>query len=222
MAISVTLMIAWYLKIYSYHLGERVVTNPGNPTFGQIFEQSISDTSMKVGESIGNFGWLDTPTPTFVAWFFVALFALLIARNWHQVSKVNRYAVVCLALTIPFLMIFINRNTQNLLRTYGVQGRYLTPLIAGIPIIIGIVWMPRKKSAKIIICGWAVAIFATAINVTRRYSVGIKPNNFFEMFSNPVWQPPLGVLGTMLALAVALTIFGSVFYTIATSDNESN
>jgi hypothetical protein len=42
------------------------------------------------------------------------------------------------------------------------------------------------------------------------------------MFSNPVWQPPLGVLGTMLALAAALTVFGSVFYTIATSDLENN
>lgn len=215
-------MVAWYLKIYSYHLGERVVTDPSNPTFRQIVEQSLNDTSAKIGESIGNFGWLDTPTPVFVVWFFVALFAVIIAQNWHQVTKANRYAVVCLALLIPFLMIFINRNTQNLLRTYGVQGRYLTPLIAGIPIIIGAVWVPHKKSARLIVCGWAVAVFATAINVLRRYSVGIKPQNFFEMFSNPVWQPPLGVLGTMLALAAALTVFGSIFYTIATSDLENN
>jgi hypothetical protein len=220
--ISLLAMVAWYSKIYSYHLGERVVTDPSNPTFRQIVEQSLNDTSAKIGESIGNFGWLDTPTPVFVVWFFVALFAVIIAQNWHQVTKANRYAVVCLALLIPFLMIFINRNTQNLLRTYGVQGRYLTPLIAGIPIIIGAVWVPHKKSAGLIVCGWAVAVFATATNVLRRYSVGIKPQNFFEMFSNPVWQPPLGVLGTMLALAAALTVFGSIFYTIATSDLENN
>ncbi len=220
--ISLLAMVAWYSKIYSYHLGERVVTDPSNPTFRQIVEQSLNDTSAKIGESIGNFGWLDTPTPVFVVWFFVALFAVIIAQNWHQVTKANRYAVVCLALLIPFLMIFINRNTQNLLRTYGVQGRYLTPLIAGIPIIIGAVWVPHKKSARLIVCGWAVAVFATAINVIRRYSVGIKPQNFFEMFSNPVWQPPLGVLGTMLALAAALTVFGSIFYTIAMSDFENN
>jgi Predicted membrane protein (DUF2142) len=220
--ISLIATVAWYLKIYSYHLGERVVTDPSNPMFRQIVEQSLNDTSTKIGESIGNFGWLDTPTPVFVVWFFVALFAVIIAQNWNQVTKANRNAVVCLALLIPFLMIFINRNTQNLLRTYGVQGRYLTPLIAGIPIIIGAVWVPRKKSAGLIVCGWAVAVFATAINVLRRYSVGIKPQNFFEMFSNPVWQPPLGVLGTMLALAAALTVFGSVFYTIATSDFENN
>jgi hypothetical protein len=30
------------------------------------------------------------------------------------------------------------------------------------------------------------------------------------------------VLGTMLALAAALTVFGSIFYTIATSDPENN
>ena len=216
------MMALWYLRIYSNHLGERVVTDPSNPTFRQIVEQSLNDTSTKIGESIGNFGWLDTPTPTFVVWFFVALFGVIISRNWHQVTKANRNAVVCLALLVPLLMIFINRSTQNLLRTYGVQGRYLTPLIAGIPIIIGAVWVPRKKSAKIIICGWTVAVFATAINVLRRYSVGIKPQNFFEMFSNPVWQPPLGVLGTMLALAAALTVFGGVFYIIATSDPENN
>ena len=222
MAISLLAMAAWYLKIYSYHLGERVVLDPSNPTFRQIVEQSLSDTSLKVGESIGNFGWLDTPTPTFVVWIFIALYAVIISRNWHQVSKSNRYAVVCLALIIPLLMIFINQNTQNLLRTYGVQGRYLTPLLAGIPIVVGSVWSPREKSGRIIIYAWAIAIFATAINVIRRYSVGIKPQNFFEMFSNPVWQPPLGVLGTMLALAAALTVFCSVFYTIATSNLENN
>lgn len=220
--ISLLIMAAWYLKIYSYHLGERVVTDPSNPTLRQIVEQSLNDTSNKVGESIGNFGWLDTPSPTFVVWFFVALFGVIVAGNWNTVTKANRRAVVCLALLIPFLMIFINQNTQNLLRNYGVQGRYLTPLIVGIPIIIGALWSPSKKSIKIIIGGWAVAIFATALNVLRRYSVGIKPQNFFEMFTDPIWQPPLGVLGTMLALVAALTVLSSVFYTIATSDLENN
>lgn len=215
-------MAAWYLRIYSYHLSERVVSDPSNPTLRKIVEQSLNDTSNKVGESIGNFGWLDTPSPTFVVWFFVALFGVIVARNWNTVTKANRRAVVCLALFIPFLMIFINRNTQNLLRNYGVQGRYLTPLIVGIPIIIGALWSPSKKSIKIIIGGWAVAIFATALNVLRRYSVGIKPQNFFEMFTDPIWQPPLGVLGTMLALVAALTVLSSVFYTIATSDLENN
>jgi len=215
-------MALWYLRIYSHHLGERVVIDPSNPTFRQIVEQSMSDISNKVAESIGNFGWLDTPTPTFVVWFFVVLFAVIIAQSWNQVSKVTRYAAVCLALLIPFLMIFINRNTQNLLRTYGVQGRYLTPLIVGIPIVIGAMWAPQRKGLKLVIGCWSIAIFMTAVNVIRRYSVGIRPQNFFEMFSNPEWQPPLGVVGTMLALAVALTVFSGVFYTIATSDLENN
>lgn len=220
--ISLIATVAWYLKIYAYHLGEQAVTDPSNPTLRKIIEQSLSDTSLKISESIGNFGWLDTPTPTLVVWFFIALFGVIISRNWHQVTKANRYAVVCLALLIPFLMIFINQNMQDLLRTYGVQGRHLTPLIAGLPIVIGTAWVPHKKSARLIVCGWTVAVFVTALNVLRRYSVGIKPQNFFEMFSNPVWQPPLGVLGTMIALAATLTVFGSVFYTIATSDLENN
>ncbi len=212
----------WYLTIYSHHLGERVATDEINPTLLQITERSISDISNKVAESIGNFGWLDTPTPTFVVWFFVVLFALIIAQNWLNVSSSNRIAIIFLTIAIPALMIFVNRNTQNLGRLYGVQGRYLTPLIAGIPIVIGTMWAPQRKGLKIVISCWSIAIFMTAINVIRRYSVGIKPQNFFEMFSNPVWQPPLGVLGTMLALAAALTVFSSVFYTIATSDLEND
>ena len=96
------MMALWYLRIYSHHLGERVVTDPSNPTFRQILEQSVSDTSLKISESIGNFGWLDTPTPTFVVWFFVALFGVIISRNWHQVTKANRNAVVCLSLLVHF------------------------------------------------------------------------------------------------------------------------
>ena len=215
-------MAVWYLRIYSHHLEERVVTDTSNPTLRQIAEQSLSDTSIKVGESIGNFGWLDTPTPTFVVWFFVALFGVIITQNWLKVSSSSRIAVICLTIAIPALMIFINRNTQNLLRTYGVQGRYLTPLIVGIPIVIGTMWAPQRKGLKLVIGCWSIAIFMTAVNVIRRYSVGIRPQNFFEMFSKPEWQPPVGVVGTMLALAVALTVFSGVFYTIATSDLENN
>ena len=220
MTISLLAMVAWYLKIYSYHLGEPVVIDPSNPTFRQIVEQSLNDTSIKIGESIGNFGWLDTPTPTFVVWFFIALFAVIVSRNWHQISKANRHAVVYLVLLIPILTIFINQNTQTFLRTYGVQGRYLTPLIAGIPIVVGSVWTPHKKSRRVIIYAWATAIFATAINVIRRYSVGIKPQNFFEIFGNPVWQPPLGVLGTLVALAIALIVFCLVFNAVAQFNSE--
>ena len=220
MTISLLAMVAWYLKIYSYHLGERVVIDPSNPTFRQIVEQSLNDTSIKIGESIGNFGWLDTPTPTFVVWFFIALFAVIVSRNWHQISKANRHAVVYLVLLIPILTIFINQNTHTFLRTYGVQGRYLTPLIAGIPIVVGSVWTPHKKSRRVTIYAWATAIFATAINVIRRYSVGIKPQNFFEIFGNPVWQPPLGVLGTLVALAIALIVFCLVFNAVAQFNSE--
>ncbi len=221
-AVSLLAMAVWYLRIYSHHLEERVVTDTSNPTLRQIAEQSLSDTSIKVGESIGNFGWLDTPTPTFVVWFFVALFGVIITQNWLKVSSSSRIAVICLTIAIPALMIFVNRNTQNLLRTYGVQGRYLTPLIVGIPIVIGAMWAPQRKGLKLVIGCWSIAIFMTAVNVIRRYSVGIRPQNFFEMFSNPEWQPPLGVVGTMLALAVALTVFSGVFYTIATSDLEND
>jgi len=208
----------WYFKIYNFHLAQSIVDQQTLPSLLDIVEQSINDLSVKIGESIGNYGWLDTPSPTFVVWFFIALVAIIIARNWQILANRNRVALIIITLFVPIFMILLNLNYQNLLAAYGVQGRHLTPLIVGIPIIGGALWNPKDATLRIVLIGWTLSVFTCGAFALRRYSVGVQPLNFRTMFTQPVWQPMLGVAGTLCALAVALIVFGTIFYTVATKE----
>jgi hypothetical protein len=217
-AISFTLAVTWYFKVYSFHLDEAAVTNRVIPPTRQIIEQSLSDLTNKISESIGNYGWLDTPTPMFVVWFFFAYNAFFITRNLVSPQRNSRMATIFLICLIPIFMMVLNSNFQNLLRTYGVQGRHLTPLIVGLPLISGINWHPPRATVKFVIGCWSLAVFMTGVHVIRRYSVGIRSTNFFEMFSKPVWTPPLGIAGSLIALALALLALSMTIFLVATKE----
>lgn len=216
--LSILTSAVWYFKIYNFHLAQSIVDQQTLPSLLDIVEQSINDLSVKIGESIGNYGWLDTPSPTFVVWFFIALVAIIIARNWQILANRNRVALISITLFVPIFMILLNLNYQNLLAAYGVQGRHLTPLIVGIPIIGSALWNPKDATLRIVLIGWTLSVFTCGAFALRRYSVGIQPLNFRTMFTQPVWQPMLGVEGTLCALAVSLIVFGTIFYTVVTKE----
>ena len=220
---SATLFAAsWQFRIYSHNLKVSYVKSDSSLTLLKITEQSLNDLSRKIAESIGNFGWLDTPAPTIVVWSFIFFAVAPTLRSWKIMEMRNKFALIFLPLIIFLMMIYLNWNTQRYGGNFGVQGRHLTPLIVGFPIVGGLLWKPSVSTIRLFLPAWSLSIFISGAIALRRYSVGVKQFNFFEMFSNPVWHPPLGVLGTMLALAVALTIFSSIFYTIATSDLENS
>ncbi len=218
--LSISLSILWYFRVYNDHLGQPVVDQQTLPTLVTIIEQSLNDLSAKIGESIGNYGWLDTPTPTFAVWFCIILIGFVVLRSWPTITIRNRIATLGLALLIPVFMIFLNRNYQSLLASYGVQGRHLTPLFVGIPLVAGVTWKPQRKWLRLIIFGWSLSVFASGVFALRRYVVGIQPQNFHRMISAPVWQPVLGVFGTLLALTSALGFFSVIFYSVATTSVE--
>jgi hypothetical protein len=47
----------------------------------------------------------------------------------------------------------------------------------------------------------------------RRYSVGVRDANVFDMFRSPVWTPPLGIVATLLLMAVACSFVAVVALT---------
>lgn len=209
--IATLLATAWQFLIYSHNL-EKSYVNEKPPSLLEISDQSLNDLSRKIAESIGNFGWLDTPTPTIVVWSFVVFAVLATLRPWQIMSVRHRVAVSVLPLVIFLLMTYSNWNYQKYLGNYGVQGRHLTPLIAGIPIVGGALWIPSTRTKKLFLSTWSLCFFLSGLVALRRYSVGVKQFNFFEMFSRPVWQPPLGIAGSLIALAAALLVLSTTLY----------
>lgn len=205
LGLTTILAAIWQFTIYSQNLKQNYFTGK-TPSLIEIFDQSANDLSRKISESIGNFGWLDTPAPTIVVWSCVFFAVLAMLRTWQLIKFRHRLAVALLPLVVYLMMVYLNWNTQKYGGNFGVQGRHLTPLIAGVPIVGGALWMPSASTKKLFLLAWSSAVFISGLFALRRYSVGIRQFNFFEMFSKPIWTPPLGIIGTTSALLIALTV----------------
>lgn len=211
---STLLAIIWQLSIYSHNLDKSYVEKDLLSLF-EVIEQTLNDLTRKIAESIGNFGWLDTPAPTIVIWCFVFFSVVGILRTWPKMSLRHRTAISALPLLIVLMMIYLNWSTQKYGGNFGVQGRHLTPLIVGIPILGGLIWSPTLTTRKLFLATWSGCVFISGLVALRRYSVGIKQFNFFEMFSQPTWTPPLTVGGSIVALSLALlTLSMTAFLTV--------
>lgn len=213
------LAAAWQFVIYSYNLKKSYV-NKKLPSLLQILEQSLNDLTRKIAESIGNFGWLDTPAPTIVVWCFVFFTVLTVLGTWQIMSIRHRVAISVLPLIIVLMMIYLNWNTQKYGGNFGVQGRHLTPLIVGIPIVGGLLWVPSASTKKLFLTTWSISIFLSGLVALRRYSVGVKQFNFFQMLSNAIWEPPLGIAGSLFALVLALLALSMTIFLVITKEAE--
>lgn len=219
--LATLLATIWQFLIYSHNLEKNYVKEK-LPSLLEIAEQSLNDLLRKIAESIGNFGWLDTPAPTIVVWCFVFFSVIGILRTWPKMSLRHRTAISALPLLIALMMIYLNWSTQKYGGNFGVQGRHLTPLIVGIPILGGLIWSPTLSTRKLFLVTWPSCVFISGIVALRRYSVGIKQFNFFEMFSQPTWTPPLTVGGSIVALALALlTLSMTAFLTVSNEVDQA-
>ena len=132
----------------------------------------------------------------------------------------HRVAISVLPLIIVLMMIYLNWNTQKYGGNFGVQGRHLTPLIVGIPIVGGLLWVPSASIKKLFLTTWSISIFLSGLVALRRYSVGVKQFNFFEMLSNAIWEPPLGIAGSLFALVLALLALSMTIFLVITKEAE--
>ena len=217
---STLLAGVWQLSIYSHNLDKNYVKEE-TPNLFEIVQQSLNDLTRKIAESIGNFGWLDTPAPTIVIWSFVFFSAVAVFRTWQTMSFRHRTAISVLPLITMSMMVYLNWSTQKYGGNFGVQGRHLTPLIVGIPILGGLNWSPSKSTKKLFLAAWSGCIFFSGLIALRRYSVGVKQFNFFDVFSKPVWTPPMGITGSLFALAIALLALSVTIFLIASNEVEN-
>ncbi|MFM9119350.1 MAG: DUF2142 domain-containing protein [Acidimicrobiaceae bacterium] len=214
---STLLAAVWQLFIYSHNLDKSYVEEE-TPNLFEIIQQSLNDITRKIAESIGNFGWLDTPAPTIVIWCFVVFSAIAVFRTWQTMTFRHRAAISVLPLITISMMVYLNWSTQKYGGNFGVQGRHLTPLIVGIPILGGLNWSPSVSTKKLFLVTWSGCIFVSGLIALRRYSVGVKQFNFFEMFTKPVWTPPLGIASSIFALAIALLALSMTIFLAANKE----
>lgn len=187
------------------------IPRPAEPVpFQSALRLTLARTPLHAQEMIGVFGWLDTHLPDLVwmAWPVAALFlpaAALLTRRWWAIVVLAGLTV--LAVALPVLLEALRYNQLGL----AWQGRYSLPLVAGVPILAGLLATEVRGRTARLLSAFAIPVmavfgliqtvaFAVAL---RRYTVGVDgPMSFVADGS---WHPPLpgGVLVVIFAVGQA-------------------
>lgn len=204
---------AWYVTIYDKNFGVRLEVESRIQSLSAIASHSIANLPRLVAESIGNFGWLDTPSPTPVIWAFIALSSFLVWRALESAGKRLKSAILVVIFAVPVWHTALNFNYQNLLGTYGVQGRHLTPFLVGIPLA-AVTSRSKQKSDSAVIAFFVLLNAWCVLTALRRYSLGTGGDDFIGFLRDPSWIPPLGMTTTLLVIGVAHVVgFFALRYT---------
>ncbi|MHB1130590.1 MAG: hypothetical protein ACYC06_11240, partial [Ilumatobacteraceae bacterium] len=179
-------------------------------SLGARLLHSIGDIPRVIDESIGNYGWLDTPTPRPIALVILIATVAVVVIGWRSLSRSARRALGFLGVASALLVIAEDFQYYNILRNFGAQGRHITPLFAGIPIL-GARYLHISTRSKWVLVGiWSGVAVGSGLAALRRYSVGVIGDNALDMFSHPVWSPPLGMTWSIFLFIIATFCVGAV------------
>ena len=203
--VAVIASSAWYLGVYDENFGVSLVVESRIDSLSTVLSRSLVDLPRLVGESIGNFGWLDTPSPMFVVWGSVAGCAALAWGAFVGADSRTKLAVALTIAAVPVWLVALNSNYQELLGTFGAQGRHLTPFLVGIPLAASLRRLPQRTDSTavalfILANGWCVLV------ALRRYSLGAGGDDLLGFVRNPAWSPPLGMAATLGVVLLAHVI----------------
>lgn len=209
-SITAMFMIWWYLFIFNSVVDPQMTDGLPKIPLGAQLLHSIGDIPRVIDESIGNYGWLDTATPRPLALVVLIMTVTLVVIGWRSLTRSAKRAIGLLGVACVVLIIAEDLNYYKILRGFGVQGRHLTPLLVGIPIIGARYLQLANRGKWVAVALWSGVIVGSGLAALRRYSVGVIGDNALDMFSHPVWSPPLGIFWSIVLLSVTAAGVGFV------------
>jgi Predicted membrane protein (DUF2142) len=202
------------------------LTEPGSPlpagtTEGGIFELALERLDLLVTSSIGQFGWLDTPSPylVIVLWLgalgAVVLVAACVARR-RSIAVVLGTLVAWVV--FPTVLIVSQARQDGILG----QGRDFMGLAVGIPIVAAFVagerFVDRRTTLRLaavvigLLAACQVVDFYAAL---RRYTVGTKgPLDAFSAVHHG-WAAPIPALVLFIVFIMAMVALALVLVRVA-------
>jgi hypothetical protein len=201
--IAIVFSIWWFVWIYGFQTSPSYVRNiPGLPR-GELLIEILSHLPDVIKQSYGNFGWLDTPTPTSALYLKLAMAIVVVGLQWRKVSQRTRFIALATVVSAIAFGVLVDFQMYSFVRGFGLQGRHIVPLLVGVPIVLFARDDWRAKREYWVASVWAILMIWCGAAALRRYSVGIKPGNQFELLTNPVWAPKIGILYSLVLLVIA-------------------
>ncbi len=187
---------------------------------GRLLRLSVGATMDRVGNMIGELGWLDTRPPALAVLIWLALAGFLVVTALCAASGRPAVALVALVVAVVAVPVAVEVSQAGRLGLVW-QGRYSLPLAAGVPVLAAMLARPLLEGSGRRVL--AVTAAATALGHAavfwwglRRYAVGVD-----HLFGPVRWSPPLVpavVLGVLFTAVVSL--FSALVVTAASDDRE--
>lgn len=207
-AVAVALSVGWELAVQPHgrlDLG----------ALGAALVPSVKDLRRVLAEVIGVFGALDSPMPAFAYLVWLAMLAALVLAALRVGRRRDR--VVMLALAGGLVVLTVAVAALNLAQTgFGMQGRYVLPMVVTLPLLAGEVWARRPGTAPslrythlapALVFGVAGVLHAVGWYANaRRAAVGTDGSWMFMGSSE--WSPAIGwyPLASLVALSVGALV----------------
>lgn len=200
---GVVLALVWIVEEHTLDFKHSVLTAPKHISDLGILEGVFGRTPAFLAEMIGQFGWLDTPSPltTYVIWY-VGVGALVgvavVFAGRRQIAGL--LGVTLAGFAVPFMISASEVRNSG----FGWQGKDSLPLVVGIPLVaaaaIGRPEAMRGRCSRLVgfvAVAVAVAQVAAFAQALRRNAVGLNgPLNYLH----GSWRPPLGAFWPTFAV----------------------
>ena len=203
-------MLAWYLTVYDVQSSKSLVADQVRAPLISRIAHGLASVPRMFDEGFGDFGWLDTPMPRLALYLLVGLIAAGMSLGLRGAGSRLLLAIVMVLGIIAGMVVFIDVNYYSLFRLFGVQGRHIAPLMVGAILLATSRLVRNRTHERVFALAWAVIVGWSAWGALRRYSVGIRPDNVFDMVIDPQWQPLLGLWPSLILLMAAPVLVAMV------------
>jgi len=201
--LAVLFAVWWYLNIYSFHLTPKVSVGLPSISIRSQIESALRHIPTVLDQSVGNFGWLDSPMPRGALVVTVVSVLLVIGRSFWSLTKNEIFALSVLVVASVLLVVAQDLNYYSLLRNFGSQGRHMVPLLVGLPIIAASSFGWKREWEVAAASIWGLVMVWAGLGALRRYTVGINGDNAMDMFTERAWNPVLGFWPTVVMLVLS-------------------
>ena len=166
-------------------------------------------------QMVGNFGWLDAPSPPLTVTVWTVVVGALLVTAVAISGRRHRVGVLLSLLAVVAVPVVLQIPTAA---HSGIiwQGRYSLPVAVGVPMVAAVALtvvggpydeLARRVARWLAVPAVAVAHVAAFLWAMRRYAVGL----FGQLVTrSPDWSSPLGYLTAVAVYAVPVAVLAGV------------
>ncbi|WP_232023298.1 DUF2142 domain-containing protein [Actinomyces viscosus] len=183
--------------------------------FRHVFKGTLYSTDTYIQQIVGTFGWMDTVAPMWWVIMFSVAFVASMLLLWTVGSWRERTVALGTGLVFCVLIPAVLHGREARVIGWMWQGRYIFPVLIGLPVLVAFVLQARLAHRRIpigrrLLLSWALLFVVThvagLIITMHRYINGIYGS--WRYITKESWLPPVPLWGA--GVAMVLFVIGMV------------